>query len=918
MVVLERKDERESKIKISTLVNKIKHALFLLLALTLSTNLLAQNQGKIVGTVVDAETGETLIGVNVVIEGSIQGTATDIDGNYTIRKVDPGTYNLIVSYLSFATQTITGVIVDDGETVKLDITLQPESEFLEEIVVSADAIKSGEAGLLAIQKKSTSIQDGISSEEISKNGDGNVGSAMKRVSGVSVVGGKDVYVRGLGNRYSNVQLNGAPIPSTNPNKKEAPVDILSSGIVDNIIVQKTFTPDQFGEFSGGSVKILTKEFPEFKNFSMSYSTSVNSVSTLQDYLGYEGGSTDFLGFDDGFRKLPNQVEDSEITSEQEAGSIVDDLNGSWSSKNITSLPSQKLSISFSDQINQDNMPIGIVSNFSYKYATDSRQNETFRYINNYNESTQAVLLGSDYIRNTGTESTSLSTMLNVFVKPSSVTKIGLKNLYSNSSDNTYSVIEGSYYNFDNDNRQTVLEFDRRAIYSSSLNLETYFRNFFSSKLEANLTYSKAVRDLPDRRTTQYARTDAGNLEIIFPFRGNTHFFSLQDDNNYSGGLDYELKPFEKLDVKAGVFGLYKDRQFESFKLVYQDLSNSFPSEDKSQSPEEIFTGDNIRAGNLDLIETSSSRDSYEGEQKLAAGYFSLNWSPAERWNIVTGLRAENSAQYINGDVLIDELDILPALNLTYRPSERTNLRSAFSITLARPEFRELSDFNFQDFVGGRTVYGNPGLERTRIFNYDLRIETYPNSGELFAISAFYKKFENPIELFYRITQNNEVRYDNVDEAQLLGIELEGRKNITDQLRLSSNLSLIHSEVSYADGASVGRQANSERAMFGQSPYTINASAFYLMPGIGSELTLSFNTFGKRISAVGNNEQPDDEFEQSFNKLDASFTKNMGKASINISIGNILGDDITYKQGDTITNQYEIGTTFTVGFNFSFN
>ncbi len=896
---------------------KFKKALFLCAALLISSHLFAQD-GRIVGTVVDAETGETLIGVNVIIEGTIKGTATDIDGNYTIRRVAPGSYSLVVTYLSYSSQTITGVIVGEGETVRLDIAMQPESEFLDEIVVTAEAVQSGEAGLLATQKKSVPVQDGISSEEISRTGDGNVGSAMKRVSGVSVVGGKDVYVRGLGNRYSNVQLNGAPVPSTNPNKKEAPVDILSSGIVDNILVQKTYTPDQFGEFSGGSVKIITKEFPDSKNLSISYSTEVNSISTFNDYLGYSGGGTDYLGFDDGSRSLPRDVKDSDITSTVEAASIVRDLNSSWTSKNITSLPSQKISVSYSNQLNEDKMPIGVVSNFSYKYATEAQVDETLRYINNYNENTNTTLLGSDYVRNTGTESTSLSTMVNVFVKPSSVTKIGLKNLYSNSSSNKFSEIEGSYYNFGNDNRQTVLEFDRRAIFSSSLNFETYFSNFLSSKLEANLTYSKAVRDLPDRRTTQYVRTDENDLEVIFPFRGNTHFFSFQDDNNYSGGFDYELKPFDKFDVKVGAFGLYKDRSFESFKLVYQDLGNNFPEEDKSLSPEEIFTSENISAENLDLIESSSSRDSYDGEQELAAGYFSFNWSPSERWNIVTGLRVENSAQYIDGDALIDELDILPAFNLTFRSSEATNLKAAFSITLARPEFRELSNFNFQDFVGGRTVYGNPNLERTRIFNYDLRWETYPNTGELFAVSAFYKKFENPIELFYRITQNNEVRYDNVDEAQLYGIELEGRKSITDQLKLSSNLSYIISEVNYAEGASVGRQANAERAMFGQSPYTFNANAFYVLPKMDAEATISFNTFGKRISAVGNNEQPDDEFEQPFNKLDVSFTKNLGKASVSASIENILNDNITYKQGDVITNQYEIGTTFSVSFNFSFN
>jgi outer membrane receptor for ferrienterochelin and colicin len=440
-----------------------------------------------------------------------------------------------------------------------------------------------------------------------------------------------------------------------------------------------------------------------------------------------------------------------------------------------------------------------------------------------------------------------------------------------------------------------------------------------SSLDASLTYSKAVRDLPDRRTTQYVRTDVGDLEVILPFRGNSHFFSYQDDNNYSGKLDFDFKPLNKFSAKVGVFGLFKDRRFNSYKLIYDDNPDvNAPDIDKSLSPEEIFITENITNGSLLLTERTSSRDSYNGEQELYAGYFSLNWSPSSKWNFVTGVRAENSTQSINGDALVDELDILPAVNATYRPSEKTNLRGGFSITLARPEFRELSDFNFQDFVGGRTVFGNPDLERTKIFNYDLRLETFPNVGELFAVSVFYKKFENPIEIFYRITQNNEVRYDNVNSANLYGLELEGRKDITEQLRLSANLSYIISSVNYADGASEGRQANAERAMFGQSPYTLNMNAFYFMPKIDSELTLSFNTYGERISAVGNNEQPDDEFEQSFNKLDLNFTKNFGKASVNASIENILNDNVVYKQGDVITNRYEVGTTFSIGFSYSFN
>ncbi len=899
-------------------MNKITITTVLIFALLITSNLLAQSSAKITGTVVDSETGETLIGVNVVIDGTIKGTATDIDGRYTIRNVEPGTYTLVVSYLSFSTQRITGVVVEKGATVVLDVALQAESELLEEIIVTADVVQSNEAGLLSIQRKSIPVQDGISFEEISKGSDGNVGSAMKKVAGVSVVGGKDIYVRGLGNRYSNVQLNGAAIPSTNPNKKEAPVDILSSGIVENIIVQKTFTPDQSGEFSGGSVQIVTKEFPNDRNLGISYSTEINTHYSLQNYLGYNGGETDFLGYDDGFRSLPSDISDSEVGGTQEQVRIANALNDSWSSKPINSLPSQKLSISYADVLNQEKMPIGVVSNFSYKYETTARFDENLRYINNFNETTNSVFLGSEYTRNTGTEVSNVSAMLNVFVKPSGKIKLGIKNLYSNSLNNSFSEIVGTYYNFDGVNRQTVAEFDRRAVYSSTLNGETFFEDFFSSKLEVAFTYAKAVRDLPDRRTTQYGENADGNYEIIFPFRGNTHFFSFQDDNNYTAKLDYTLDPFENITVKTGGIGLLKERSFSSYKLVYQDLNNKFPQEEKTATPEEIFTADNLNSGKLDLIETSSSRDSYDGYQELFGGYASVNWSPNNNWNIEGGVRAEYSAQFIDNESLIAELDYLPALNATYRPTVNVNLRGAFSITLARPEFRELSNFNFQDFVGGRTVYGNPDLERTRIYNYDFRFEVFPNPSELLAISAFYKKFENPIEIFYRITQNNEVRYDNVATADLYGIELEGRKDLSSNLRVNTNFSYILSQVNYNNSQAVGRLANTERSMYGQSPYTLNVNAFYAIPNIDTDLTVSFNTFGKRISAVGNNEQPDDEYEQPLNKLDLSLTKKIRNTSVNVSIENLLGDDIVYKQGDVITNRFEIGTSFSVGISLNFN
>jgi outer membrane receptor protein involved in Fe transport len=908
------KNQHTTTVKHIKLLSIISFAL-LFSVLTAATGV-AQDTGKIAGTIVDAETGETLIGATVQIPGTSRGASTDIDGKYSITNLEPGTYDLKVTYISYAPKNITGVRVKAGETTTINVSMKSASVNLDEVTVTAQANTSGEAGLLSIQRKAVPVQDGLSAEIIKKNNDSNVASAMKRVTGVTLMGDNDVYVRGLGNRYSNVQLNGSAVPSTDPNKKEAPVDILTSNIVENIVVQKTYTPDQSGEFSGGSVQIVTKEFPDDEMLGFSYSTSVNTVAGFGNYLGYSGGSTDLLGYDDGFRSIPSAVKDGRLTPSNKAAAVKE-LNNTWMPENTyQAIPSQKFSVNYARQFNEDKSPIGLVTSFSYKFNNKVRSDETYRYINNYNVNTDQASVGADYVSNTGIQETHLSGMVNLFWKPSSSFKIGLKNLYSNSSTDEAKIITGSYYNYDGTNRQTVIGFDRKSIYSSTLNSEAYFANFYESKLEVNLTYAQALRNQPDRRNTQYITNDQGEYEILFSDYGNTHFFSDQLDQNYNAKLDYEIKPFKKIGFKAGGEFMRKNRDFEARKLVYLDLSNSYPNQYKTLSPEEAMADERIISGDLNLAERTSPNDSYTGEQNLYAGYLSTSIRSIKNLTIEGGIRFEQSAQYVNNELLVDEGDILPAVNLTYNLGRFTNIRAAYSNTLARPEFRELSDFNFRDFIGGRTVYGNPDLERTVIDNYDLRFEHFMNPGEMFAVSVFYKDFTNPIEIWNRLTQNYEVFYNNAPGATLYGVEIEGRKNITENLKVNANLSLIKSQVDYGNEAK-GRQANLERSMYGQSPYTLNVGLYYTMPSTGINMNLAYNTFGKRISTVGSSFQPDDEYEMPFHSLNLSLSKKFKQLSLSMDVENLLNDKVTYKQGGVVTNEYAIGQTFSVGLSYAF-
>ncbi|MCC7429226.1 TonB-dependent receptor [bacterium] len=874
-----------------------------------------QELGTIRGKIIDKSNGENLIGAIVTIEGTSWGASADLDGNFFL-KVPVGTRDVRASFVTYKSKLVSGILIKPDEITKLDFALEPDVIQTEEVVVEATASNEVENGLLLAQKKSNKIFDGISAQQISKNSDSNVGAALKRVTGVSIVGGKDVFVRGLGNRYANVQLNGSQLPSTNPNQKEVPLDVFASNLIDNIIVQKTYTADQPGDFSGGSVQIETKDFPETKTFNVSLSTNYNSQSTFKKGLTYNGSKTDFLGFDSGKRKLPSVTNDGLLTDEKGVTAI-NDFQNSWSPKSANSMPGQNYSISYGNQFPIGEKTLGVIASLNYSYS-NTIKNEDYRSI--INSSGNQTTLGSDYKIQKNTANTNLGGILNLYFKPNSFTKIGLKNIYTNNSENETKALQGFYYNSGGDYKQTVLKFTQRSIFASNLVYESYFNNFLNSKLAVEGSFATAKRYEPDTRNTHYAFNESKNVfEIVLDKRGNYHFFSEQNDTDLNLKTSYELKPAPKLKLKIGGLALQKDRDFQARKFLLSEGNKElYPTETKSKTPEEALSPTLVENGALKFSEQTQATDSYKGEQFLWASYLSTDFQTTEKLSFILGARVENSNQKVNQKSVLNETNILPAFNGNYKLSETQNLRTAFSITLARPEFRELSNFFFGDFIGSKVVYGNPKLKQTKIYNYDLRWEFYPELGELFAVSAFYKRFNNPIELFFRATQNLEVQYNNVDLANLYGLEFEARKNFWENLKLTANLSLIKSEVDYGnETVKASQQANRKRPMFGQSPYTLNLSVFYLVEMINTELNLAYNRFGKRISSVGNYEQGDDEYEMPFDKVDFVAAYKLRNYTCKVSFQNLLNDKVVFKQNGVVTNGYKLGRTISANISYSF-
>jgi outer membrane receptor protein involved in Fe transport len=894
-------------------LNKGEHRMNTIKLILFACAFVFGQEGTIAGKIFDKNTGEALIGANIFLEGTSFGAASDFDGGYQI-KAPNGSYTLLVDYVSYTPLKITNVKIEADKVNRINLELTEDMMRSDVVIVEAKLYDNNVNGLLVKQKNSSKVFDAISSEQIKKTGDSNVSAALKRVTGITIVGGKNVFVRGLGNRYSNVQLNGSSVPSTNPNKKEVPLDIFPANILDNIVVQKTYSADQPGEFSGGSVQLVTKNFLDEPFLSFSVSSGYNTKSTLSSVLDHESGSLDFIGFDDGNRGLPSKIGSMAQMPADDAASL-NAFEHSWDTKKSTILPNIGLSLGYGNNFTiGEKSELSIIatlsqsSKSSYKTGIDKALRTPTSFKTDY-ETVETSYTGR------------LTAMLNMALKLSPNHTLSLKNLFTNQGERSTTKIDGRYLTNSGVYHQNVLRFVQETVFNTSLKSEAYFRNFYNSKLKTELTYSQALRDEPDKRNTHYVSNDETTPRSLWTVNlsedGNKRFFSKQTDDNIEFKSDIELDVTAKHKAKLGALFLKKDRDFSARQFVFVTPGNSqLTGGISGLDPNELFTSDHL-ANNLSFIEKLDDGNQYVGEQTLFASYLADEFLLTENLKSELGIRYEFSDQQVNQSSLVKNHDILPAINLTYKLAENTNMRLAYSHTVARPEFREISKFSFQDFVGGEFVFGNPDLKRTLIKNIDLRYETFPTAGELLSTSIFFKDFTDPIEQFSRANQNNEIKFGNVSRAYLFGAEFEFRKQVFTELNISGNVSFIKSEVDYSKNASnLAEIGTLKRPMFGQSPYTINLNANYLVSETVAA-NLAYNTFGERISKVGNSEVKADRYEQPFHKLDFVLSYKLNAYNFKFSVQNILGDDVEHIQNGKVVKSYDVGTDVGLSLSYKF-
>ncbi len=929
----------------------MKNIIIIIFLILFIKSLNAQN-GTIRGRITDGNNGEALIGANIILLNTspLIGTITDFDGNFSITKIPDENYNIKISFISYESKIVEDVEIANNKVTVLDLQLSQSSEEISEIVISANSLKNSEQAIQTIQRKSANLVNGISSQQISRLGDSDAASALKRVSGVSVDGGKYIYVRGLSDRYSKITLNGAEIPGLDPNKNTVQMDIFPTNIIDNIIVYKTFAPDLPGSFSGGYVDITTKDFPEKLSIQFSNSFSYNKNANLRDdFLSYQGSKTDWLGYDNGYRDVP-EIAKNGIPWLYENNNLLDQITASFNSemqvKTKKSFLNQSNSLAIGNQINVLKRSLGINASLSYSHDYAMYQNgEYARYYLVATNSDDGIMnMNINQTDNKSDEEIVLSALLNLSYKISNSHKISF-NILRNQAGTT-----SARYKYGNNQKDNIYMYENtlayleRSFVSYQLRGKHVFENFNNFQIDWLSSLTNSKMDEPDLRFFNFDGSD-GNYQISYnAYPSPSRFYRQMQESNFDNKINFTY-PFKMSHIlgkiKFGGAYIYKERNSESqkFDIMSQklefngDISEYLKPENIGQNATDATYG--LYVQNDPVVDKANG---YNATENINATYMMADLTLNKNLRIVTGVRYEydnifvenniekQNNKYVSANHVYDA-DILPAINITYSIRENTNIRFALSKTVARPSFREIAPYAFYDFKEGWRIVGNPELKRSQIDNIDFRWEKFFKAGEMVSFSVFYKKFTNPIELVDEPRASNpEFHYVNIENSTLYGAELELRKQIATGLNIGTNITYIESKVlesqeNYEVGLLINPDFERSRPMYGQAPWVINSHISYDNKKYGIATNMGFNVSGEKLVLVTKGGTPN-VYEKAFPSLNFNISKIFAKKiSVKFAISNLLDANVqrvyTYQNKEYIFQSYKMGRNFALAINYSF-
>jgi TonB-dependent receptor len=910
----------------------------LLVFFSLFTTVTLAQTGTIRGVVKDGKTKEALIGCTVRVDGTQLGATTDIEGNFNIPNVPAATHKIVISYVSYKTKEIPNVRVESGNTTAIDTELDEEGKSLQEVVVRANKATNTEIAVITEIKQLKPIAVGISAQQIQKSQDRDAAAAIRRVPGVSIVDNRFVLIRGLGTRYNSVLINDVITPSTEVESRSFSFDLVPSNIIDRMIVYKSGSADLPGDFAGGIIKIYTKRRPDQNFTDVGLTVGYRANTTFQNVQTHTRSGLNFLGLWAADQQLPSSFPSNSGTfnnlNAAQRASYARLLPNSWGLNNTSITPDIRFALNTGRRFDIGNVRLSNLTSINYSLSNQFA-NIDFRL---YQNGAGANDIDQRYNDANYARQTRVGILHNWTARFSPNFTLEWKTLFNQLSTTETVVRDGQLVAEGRDVRSFSERFENRSILSTQVSGEHVLSQL--TRVNWIAGYSFSGRWEPDWKRARYQRNTApsnpdGNTNVfnlVTPTQPNPidvgRFYSKLSENVYTGIGNYEHTFGNPSDrepnrIRAGFYAERRDRNYSARFYGYESVGNTLPV--VSQGINTVFSSQNVtgQPGGLSLLDGTRDLDSYRGLNTYAAGYVSGDVNFGTRANLTLGFRGEFNNQtlkstFVGADrTLVDNnvFSPLPSLNFTYKLSEQTNFRLAYSSTVNRPELRELAPFAYFDFNLLAEIRGNTELKTAKIQNIDAKWEFYPTPNELISITGFYKHFTDPIETFL-IPQGNGLAYTftNALSAQNYGVEVEFRKGFPNSasiflqnLQLVGNASLIQSRINLgetvrAPGLSgqvesypLTNITDSKRALANQSPYLINAGLYYADQNTGWQANILYNVAGARIFAVGNQNNPTI-YEMPRNVVDLNISKLFNKRyEIRLGIQDLLNAKYRYVQ-----------------------
>jgi hypothetical protein len=906
-------------------------------------------KGFIEGVVLNSEDNTPIEGAKIFIKGSDIEAQTDKEGKFNVE-IFEGNHALSFIHSKYSTRTVDEIIVDKDMTTTKEIRLTPAGLELDEFVVLVPHIEGGVASLVDEKKNTDVVGDVMGSEQFSKAGDSSAAGALKRAAGLTLVGGKYVYIRGLGERYSSTLFNGLDMPSPEPTKRVVPLDMFPTSVIQSIMIQKTYSADMPATFGGGVIQIRSKDVPSKDFIKISVGTKYSDGSTFTTQNGYQQGGLDVLGFDDGTRALPDSV----ITATNDLKPLQDSLGGfrdgyttqelrdfgsdlaSKNSYNLTDtylLPGYKVSVSFGKRYElQGGSNLGIVGAYSLSNDSDFVTKDKKIYSSG---SGNYVLSQSEEIADT-TQEYSHGGLLGMVHELDENIVHRYTLLYLHSAENLTRV--KTYEDENNlDLKKMSLYWSQRDLLLNQLHGEYKLDSFdfnWATQLGYANRYEPGSIDYTyemEQGTDIYVLRDQGPIQLL---RSNMN--DLMNNTKFDLKIPFVLNEIENNNISFGGNFLYKHRDLDSrrYKVDYGNDTLILDDSLREGEIDTLLSDANFQSENFVLQTAYKASDTYTAYQMIYAGYLATTISPIESIKLAAGARYESSVQTLEaeastGETQISSLksnDLLPAATLTYKVFEDFQIRAAYSKSVSRPDFREFVESDYVDPVTADKVVGYKDLQYTNITNYDVRFEYYFDGVDNISFALFRKEFIHPIEAAIRALDTPVTVFRNAESATSNGIEFDLRKGFgfishyLEDFYISGNYSLIDSSVVLdedSEDSVIQQLTTNDRPMQGQSPYTINVTLSYDSIDNGRTISVMYNEFGPRIMRLGT-EGELDYYEQPFHQLDLVWIeKPIDGLSIKLKIANMLDDDVIWKQGPKVVYEYKKGISGSLSASYKF-